>query len=151
MSLTPLCIQTGFSKITMRNLLHWVPWLSFLLCMTKPATTPMPWEKKQYSHVHNKETEAEPLVAAKQVGCNAAGVLQAHDNHFSCQNYLHLHRKTITSSSPWQSDGSSAGQFQQQKKADLPLKSWQLVRHAGHQEGSEMLANNKHLSVQKMI
>ena len=104
-------IQTSFSKITMRNVLHRVPWLSFPLWVITLLWHPC-IGKNQYSQAHSEETEAEPLIAAKQAGCNAAGVLQAHDNHLSCQNYLHLHGKTIASSSPWQSDGSSAGQSQ---------------------------------------
>jgi len=100
-------IQTCFSKTTTRNLLRRVPWLSFALRMTT-LLGPLCARKNQYSQVCNEETEAEPLTAAKQAGCNAAGVLQTHENHPSCQNYLHLHGKTIASSSPWQSDGWSA-------------------------------------------
>lgn len=143
-------IQTGFSKITMRNLLLWAPRLSF-----PPWMTTLPWHpcigKNQYSQEHNEETEAEPLVATKQAGCNAAGVLQACGNHLSCQNYFHLHGKTFASSSPWQRNGSSTGQSQWPVKANLPLRRWQIVRCAGHREGSVMPGNNRNLSAGKII
>lgn len=102
-------IQTGFSTTTTKE----PPTLSALAFLPSlndcPPMTPVHWEK-QYSHAHEEETEAEPLIAAKQAGCKVAGLLQAHDNHLSCQNYLHLHGKTIASSSPWRSNGSSTGQ-----------------------------------------